>query len=116
MEQMAITGCLKRTVKNPFEKNDHKALVAGIIIGSVAAGAAAYLFLTVTGTSVRKELAGHFSRMRDAFIGGEPEPSEDHAKDYLQHKGKKPKTDRLAVLKHEIIGGQQEEHHGEQQA
>jgi gas vesicle protein len=97
-------------MKNPFEKNDHKVLITGIIIGSVAAGTAAYLFLTETGTLVRQQLAGHFKRMRDTFIGSEPKPDADHHIDYLQHKTKKTKTDREALLKHEILSGE----HGEQ--
>lgn len=97
-------------MKNPFEKNDHKVLIAGIVIGSVAAGAAAYLFLTETGASVRQQLAGHFNRMRNAFIGDGPEPATE-TPGYLQHKTKKPKTDREALLKHEIIDS---EHQDEQ--
>jgi gas vesicle protein len=97
-------------MKNPFEKNDHKVLIAGIIIGSVAAGAAAYLFLTETGSSVRQEIAGHFGRIRDAFMGNEPELVVDHEPEYLQHPKKKAKTDREALLKHVILGG---EHHEE---
>ena len=101
-------------MKNPFEKNDHKVLIAGIIIGSVAAGAAAYLFLTETGTSVRGQLAGHFNRMRDAFLGNEPEPvAEDHSTDYLKHKTKAPKTDREKLLKHEILSPEGGETHQE---
>ena len=102
------------TMKNPFEKNDHKTLVAGIIIGSAVAGVAAYLYLTETGKSVRREVGGHFSRMRDAFIGAEPEPEPEHVQDYLQHKKKKPKTDRDALLKHEITGSDAHKHHEDQ--
>lgn len=98
-------------MKNPFEKNDHKVLIAGIIIGSAVAGAAAYLFLTKTGASVRQQLAGHFDRMKDAFMGGEPEPEEEAVPEYLQQKTKKPKTDREALVKNEILG---DEHHAGQ--
>ncbi len=100
------------TMKNPFEKDDHKVFIAGIIIGSVAVGAAAYLFLTETGGTVRRELAGHFSRIRASFIGGGQETADD-PKQYLQNPVKQPKTDREALMKHEIMGGkkdQQEEH------
>ena len=64
-------------MKNPFEKNDHKVLIGGIILGTALAGTAAYLFLTETGASVRQELVGHFSRLRDTFVGGEAEPVSD---------------------------------------
>jgi len=103
-------------MKNPFEKNDHKALIAGVIFGSVAAGAAAYLFLTKSGAAVRQEITGHFNRVLAAFTGGEQEPAEDHSWDYLQHPAKKPKTDREALLKHEIIGGEHPEHGAEHEA
>jgi hypothetical protein len=97
-------------MKNPFEKNDHKVLIAGVIIGSVAAGAAAYLFLTRSGAAVREEIVGHFNRVLAAFSGSDDQSAEDHAKDYLQHPVKKPKTDREALLKHEILGGEHPEH------
>ncbi|MBV8389934.1 MAG: hypothetical protein JO080_09070 [Mucilaginibacter sp.] len=103
-------------MKNPFEKSDHKVLIAGVIFGSLAAGAAAYLFLTKSGGAVRQEIAGHFNRLLTAFTGGEQEPAEDHTRDYLQHPVKKPKTDREALLKHEIIGGGHPEHEGEKGA
>lgn len=92
-------------MKNPFEKNDHKVLIAGIVIGSLAAGAAAYLFLTETGKEVRGQLSGHFNRLRNTFLGNESESNEDQeeAPAYLQHKTKAPKTDREALKKHEIL-------------
>ncbi|RYY37261.1 MAG: hypothetical protein EOP46_03385 [Sphingobacteriaceae bacterium] len=40
-------------MKNPFVKRDNTKLIAAILAGSVLAGAAAYLFLTDSGTSVR---------------------------------------------------------------
>jgi len=76
-------------MKNPFEKNDHKVLIAGIVIGSVVIGAAAYLFLTETGASVRGELAGHFNRMRSALIGDDIEPLTD-----APHTGSKSKASK----------------------
>jgi len=91
-------------MKNPFEKNDHKVLIAGIVIGSVLVGAAAYLFLTETGAQVRQQLTGHVDRMRDAFLGAKPEeepaPSEPEP---LPHKGKAPKTGREKVVKDELV-------------
>jgi hypothetical protein len=100
-------------MKNPFEKNDHKVLIAGIIIGSAVAGAVAYLFLTETGTTVRQELTGHINRIRDAVMGVDPAPQEEeHATDYLHNEHpKKPKTDREALKKHEVINSGPE--HGE---
>ena len=80
---------LKFAMKNPFEKNDHKVLIVGIVIGSVIVGAAAYLFLTETGASVRGELAGHFNRMRGAFLGDDIEPLTD-----APHTGSKSKTSK----------------------
>ncbi len=56
-------------MKNPFENNDHKVLIAGIIVGSVLVGAAAYLFLTETGGNIRRELTGHLNRVKDAVAG-----------------------------------------------
>ncbi|MEO3407590.1 YtxH domain-containing protein [Mucilaginibacter sp. CAU 1740] len=91
-------------MKNPFEKNDHKVLIAGIVIGSLAAGAAAYLFLTETGKEVRGQLSGHFNRLRDTFLGHEPEAATaDETPSYLQHKNKAPKTDREALKNNEIL-------------
>jgi hypothetical protein len=100
-------------MKNPLEKNDHKVLIAGIIIGSVIAGAAAYLFLTETGTTVCRELTGHLNRVRDAIMGGEPEQAEATPVNYYLHhdKPKPPKTDK-DVLKHAIVPGSHE--HGDQ--
>ena len=93
-------------MKNPFEKNDHKVLITGIIIGSALAGAAAYLFLTDTGTTVRQELSGHINRIRDAVMGVKPVPAEDrHAADYVHHEHlKQPKTDRATLKTHVIPG------------
>jgi gas vesicle protein len=91
-------------MKNPFEKNDHKVLIAGIVIGSLAAGAAAYLLLTETGSEVRRQLRGHLGRLRDTFVGAQAEDeTTDATPPYLQHKGKAPKTDREKLKKHEII-------------
>jgi hypothetical protein len=98
-------------MKNPFEKNDHKVLIAGIIVGSAVAGAVAYLFLTETGANVRKELTGHVNRIRDAVMGIEKKPEPAPEPEYIHHeKPKAPKTDREALKKHEIIGAPE---HGE---
>ena len=106
-------------MKNPFEKNDHKLLIGGIVLGSIAAGAVAYLFLTETGSQVRKELAGHFNRMLDTFLGNTPEeqvPESEPA--YLRHRGKAPKTDREELKKHATPHdhGSQDSHHESEQS
>jgi len=80
-------------MKNPFEKDDHRLLIAGIIVGSVVAGAAAYLFLTETGSTVRQQLAGHLSRMKQSFLGGGSEPPAEEEPEYLKKPHKAPKTD-----------------------
>jgi len=91
-------------MKNPFEKNDHKVLIAGIVIGSVLVGAAAYLFLTETGAQVRQQLTGHVDRMRDAFLGTQPEEEAAPAEpEPLLHKGKAPKTNKEKVAKDELV-------------
>ena len=41
-------------MKNPFKKQDHSGLIAVIAIGSIAACAVAYLYLTESGKSARK--------------------------------------------------------------
>ena len=56
-------------MKNPFEKNDHKVLIAGIVIGAAAAGAAAYLLLTDHGAELRSELGAQLEKL----LGREPE-------------------------------------------
>jgi len=38
---------------NPFEKQPTAGLIAGVLIGSIALGAVAYLFLTDNGADVR---------------------------------------------------------------
>ena len=43
-------------MKNPFKKNDHTVLIAGIAIASAAAGALTYLYLSESGNKTRKSL------------------------------------------------------------
>ena len=43
-------------MRNPFKKDNHTALIGAIVIGAVAAGAIAFLFLTETGNDTRKGL------------------------------------------------------------
>jgi hypothetical protein len=40
-------------MKNPFEKENHNSLIAAVLLGSVAAGAIAYMFLSDKGAEVR---------------------------------------------------------------
>jgi hypothetical protein len=88
-------------MKNPFKKNAHKVLIAGAIIGTAVAGTIAYLFLTETGTSVRKELAGHISRIADAISGRKVTAEEAPVDDYLHHeKPKRPKSDKATLKEH----------------
>jgi hypothetical protein len=79
-------------MKNPFQKNDHKLLLAGVLFGSIAAGAAAYFF--------RDEIAGYL----DGIFAKEREPEDDEKEHgYLHHRSKAPKTDREALKKHVIL-------------
>lgn len=92
-------------MKNPFEKNDHKVLIAGILIGSIAAGAAAYLFLTEPGSQVRAQLAGHLGRIRDAFIGAQSaEAANEGTPGTPAHTDKAPKPKREALKKQQVMG------------
>ena len=43
-------------MKNPFVKNDQTGLIAAIFLGSLAAGAIAYLYLTEDGEQTRGKL------------------------------------------------------------
>ncbi|MFD0750537.1 hypothetical protein ACFQZS_10310 [Mucilaginibacter calamicampi] len=83
-------------MKNPFKKKSNTLLIAGIAIGAAAASLA-YLFLTESGTAVRQQLAGYFDRDVD-----ESDEDED-PQDYLHHTAKAPKTDREALLRHEVL-------------
>jgi hypothetical protein len=91
-------------MKNPFIKEEHNGLIAGLIIGSVAAATVSYLMLTGKGAVIRKDLSDAFGRIQDTIFGSQQqeEQEEDHSKDYLQKPHKAPKTDREALLKHQI--------------
>lgn len=89
-------------MKNSFEKNDHRILIGGVIAGSVIAGAAAYLFLTETGSSVRREVANRLDRMKQSIFGHGAEPIVEAVPEYLQKPHKAPKTNREALKKNEI--------------
>jgi gas vesicle protein len=43
-------------MRNPFKKDNHVALIGAIVIGTVAAGAIAFLFLTELGNDTRRSL------------------------------------------------------------
>lgn len=89
-------------MKNPFEKKDNTVLIASIVIGAVAAAGVTYLLLTETGATVRDQLAKQVDRLRNLITGAE-EQREEPVVDYVNKRPKAPKTDREALLKHEII-------------
>ena len=90
-------------MKNPFERNDHRILIGGVIAGSVIAGAAAYLFLTETGGSVRRRIADRMDRLKESIFGNGAEPIVEGVPEYMQKPHKAPKTDRGALKKNEIV-------------
>ncbi|MES2807337.1 MAG: YtxH domain-containing protein [Bacteroidota bacterium] len=91
-------------MKNPFVKDRNNALIAGIIIGSVAAAAVTYLFVADRGAAMRNELCDSFTRLHDKIFGGpESEEEEDHHQDYMKKPHRAPKTDREALLKDQIL-------------
>ena len=90
-------------MKNPFEKNDNRLLIGGVIAGSVIAGAAAYLFLTETGSSVRRQVADRLDRLKESIFGRGAEPIVEEVPEYRQKPHKAPKTDREALKKNEIL-------------
>ena len=73
-------------MKNPFKKSDHTALIAGIAIASVAAGALAYLFLSESGNETRKSLKKKIKEI-----------AKDAATDIIQKKAKLSKKVSEAV-------------------
>ncbi|GAB3917744.1 YtxH domain-containing protein [Mucilaginibacter boryungensis] len=101
-------------MKNLFKQKNNNVLITSIVIGSVAAAAVTYLLLTESGATVRDQLAKQVDRLRDLITGAEKEP-EETAVDYMHKKPKAPKTDREALLKHEIIGAPHEEGEGDNQ-
>lgn len=89
-------------MKNPFVRNDHRILIGGVIAGSVIAGAAAYLFLTETGTSVRRQVADRLDRLKQSIFGNRLEPVVEDVPEYLQKPRRTPKSDRNALKKNEV--------------
>lgn len=90
-------------MKNPFEKENHTGLIAGVIIGSAAAGAAAYLIFSGKGAAIRQEICSSFERIRNTLMGTTEPEHHDHTLDYLQKPHRAPKTDREALLRHQIL-------------
>jgi gas vesicle protein len=90
-------------MKNPFERNDHRILIGGVIAGSIIAGTAAYLFLTETGSSVRRQVTDGVCRMKQKLFGDGAEPIVEEVPEYLQKPHKAKKTDREALQKNEIL-------------
>lgn len=64
-------GCL-RSMRNPFEKQDHTALILGIAAGALAAGTLACLYLTEGGREARNaikvKLKGAAKELTTAYI------------------------------------------------
>ena len=91
-------------MKNPFEKRDHTALIASVAIGSIAAGAATWLFTTERGAIVREQLAVQFEKLSNLFKSTSlEEVVEEHIPQYTHKRPKAPKTDREALLHNEIL-------------
>jgi len=78
-------------MKNPFARHDNTALIASLAIGSVAAGAAAYLFMTEKGNNMRHQLMERLGFMHN-------EPIQQNHTDYLKRPQKQPKTDRDELI------------------
>jgi hypothetical protein len=56
-------------MKNPFEKDNHTGLIVAAAILTVAAGAAAFLFLTEKGEDTRKSLKKQIKKIaKDAAV------------------------------------------------
>jgi hypothetical protein len=91
-------------MKNPFERRDNTVLVASVVVGSVAVGAATYFLLTEAGSKIRERFTNQFNSLRTRFAGGGDIEQHAHPEAAYIHKRKKsPKTDREALLKHEVI-------------
>jgi len=87
-------------MRNPLQRNNHTLLVTGIAVGTVAIGAAAYLFLSESGEQFRGRLTSHL----DNWFGRKEKKSPEHATPaYLQHKGAQPKTDREQLQHGDIL-------------
>jgi hypothetical protein len=76
-------------MKNPFEKEDHTALIAAIAIGAVTAGAIAYLYLTESGGETREaikhKLKDEAKELISGFISGKTGISKPTVKKAADH-------------------------------
>ncbi len=103
-------------MNSPFKKQDNSALIAGIILSSVAAGTIAYLFTTENGNAVRKQLKEKLTKLLDKLTGKletDTHPGHVHHETFYQNrrKVKAPKSDREKILKHEILSHHDEPGH-----
>jgi len=87
-------------MKNPLQHNNNTLLITGIAVGTVAAGAAAYLFLSESGGQFRERLISHLG---DWFSRKEKQISQHETPAYLQHKAAQPKTDREQLQHGDIL-------------
>lgn len=88
-------------MKNPLQRNNHTLLIAGIAAGTIAAGAAAaYLFLSESGSEFRERLT---SQLGNWFSGKNEQSAQYATPAYLQHKGAQPKTDREQLQRGDIL-------------
>ncbi|QKJ30326.1 hypothetical protein HQ865_11345 [Mucilaginibacter mali] len=90
-------------MKNPFERRDNTVLIASLALGTVAVGAATYFVLSEKGAALRQRVTDQFSRVRNLFGGSTLEEHTEPTLEYARKKAKKPKTDREALLHHEIL-------------
>jgi hypothetical protein len=90
-------------MKNPFEKRDNTVLVASVVVGSVAVGAATYFLLTEAGIKIRERFSNQFNSLRTRFAGGDIEQHAHPEAAYTHKRKKSPKTNREALLKHEVL-------------
>jgi gas vesicle protein len=91
-------------MNNPFEKKDNTALIVSVAIGSIAAGAATWLFMTERGSVVRDQISTQLDKLSALFKNkAVEEVTEEHAPQYTHRKAKAPKTDREALHKDEIL-------------
>lgn len=91
-------------MSNPFKKRKYTTLGTGLVLGSVAAGIAGYLFYTKNGAEVRNMLADKIDQLRLKFFAQQqPDGETDETPEYMVHHQKAPKTDREKLLKGEIL-------------
>ncbi len=90
---------------SPFRKRKYTTLGAGLVLGTVAAGVAGYLFYSKNKPEVRNMLAGKIDQLRLKFFPQQqPAEADNHTSDYMEHHHTKaPKTDREKLLKGEIL-------------